>query len=151
MKTIGPTFANELRAAGLFGLPFSWQEDGTINFGDSITAAQTTSVQSIYAAHDPLKADFPGLKTVETGIWMTTRDKMCGRLASIASRIRTSDPAGAASCDAVADSVLGLFTDPAVVAALDIAAYRLALKARYNKAKALATLSAAAEFGKYDK
>lgn len=55
MKTIAPTFANELRAAGLFGLPFSWQEDGTINFGEEMTQEQIDAVNVVYAAHDPGK------------------------------------------------------------------------------------------------
>lgn len=94
---------------------------------------------------------FVSQKTAEIIIWTIIRDKYAGRLASIASRLYTSDPAGAASADAVATSLLGLFADPAVVAATDIAAYKLALKARYTQAVMLATASARAEFGRYDK
>ncbi len=54
MKTIGVTFTEELRAAGLSGLPFSWGSDGVIEFDASITAAQKTAILAVYAAHDPL-------------------------------------------------------------------------------------------------
>lgn len=55
MKQIGPSFASEIQAAGLSGLPFSWGSDGVIEFDASMTAAQIKSVQSVYAAHDPSK------------------------------------------------------------------------------------------------
>jgi hypothetical protein len=75
-KAIGPNFANELAAAGLTGLPFSWSGDGTIVFGAAMTAAQITSVQNVYAAHNPstpaaqqtyLKAMAAGLPITSTG------------------------------------------------------------------------------------
>ena len=95
--------------------------------------------------------DFASLKAAENATWLTARDKMCGRLASIASRLYASDPASSTSCDAVATSLLGLFTAPAVVATTDITAYKLALKTRYTQAILLATIAARAEFGRYDK
>lgn len=94
---------------------------------------------------------FAQLKQAEIATWMAVREKMCGRLASIASRLFSSDLTSSQSCDAVASSLLGLFTDPAVVAATDIASYRTALKSRYMAAVSLATPAAMAEFGKYDK
>jgi hypothetical protein len=57
MKAIGPTFAAEIAAAGLSGLPFSWQADGTILFGPTMTADQIAAVGAVYAAHDPTKPD----------------------------------------------------------------------------------------------
>lgn len=60
----GPSFPFELAAAGLFGLPFSWSENG-INFGDithldgSVTANEAmtpelrAAVYAVVAAHDP--------------------------------------------------------------------------------------------------
>lgn len=53
MKTIGPSFATELRAVGLLGLPFAWSEDGTITFNDDMTPTQRNAVQAAYAAHNP--------------------------------------------------------------------------------------------------
>lgn len=94
---------------------------------------------------------FALLKATETAQWMALREPYFGRLASIASRLYATDPAGSASADAVANSLLGLFTDAAVVAATDITAYKAALKSRYAQAIAFATPSVAAEFGKYDK
>ena len=98
-----------------------------------------------------LPVDFATLKAAETARWMAIREQFFGRLASISSRLYASDPAGSASADAVANSLLGLFTAPTVVAATDIATYKYELKERYKVAIALATPSAAAEFGKYDK
>lgn len=57
MKQIGSTFAAELAAAGLSGLPFSWTTVGEITFGDSITQQQIAAVMDVYSAHDPRKAD----------------------------------------------------------------------------------------------
>ncbi len=54
-KAIGPTFPAELQAAGLFGLPFSWDAAGDITFGEAMTGAQIAAVDAVYAAHDPAK------------------------------------------------------------------------------------------------
>lgn len=53
MKAIGPSFAEELRAAGLLGLPFTWGEDGDITFHADMTPQQIADVESVYAAHTP--------------------------------------------------------------------------------------------------
>jgi hypothetical protein len=53
MKNIGEHFAQEIEAAGLTGLPFSWGDDGKIEFGDSLTQAQVDSIVALYDAHDP--------------------------------------------------------------------------------------------------
>lgn len=53
MKEIGETFGQELEAAGLSGLPFSWGSDGTIEFGEAMTPAQIEGVNLVYEAHDP--------------------------------------------------------------------------------------------------
>jgi|SRR5579885_1108394 len=52
-KPIGPTFARELGAAGLLGLPFAWAPDGTITFDPAISDAQRTAIEAVYGAHDP--------------------------------------------------------------------------------------------------
>jgi hypothetical protein len=52
-KAIGPTFAREIAAAGLSGLPFSWSADGSITFDVTMTSAQIAAVLAVYAAHDP--------------------------------------------------------------------------------------------------
>ena len=95
---------------------------------------------------------FAALQAAEKSRWQAIREPYFGRLASIGSRLSAAgDTAGAASCVAVANSLLGLFTDATVTAATDIVTYKAALKARYTQAVMLATPSAAAEFGKYDK
>ena len=55
-KSIGPSFASELRAAGLSGLPISWGADADIGGAwDSLTQQQQDAVRAVYAAHDPTK------------------------------------------------------------------------------------------------
>lgn len=59
MKPIGPTFSTELEKSGLNTLAVSWCDDGTLNFGDGVSAEQRRAVEAIYDAHDPLKAVVP--------------------------------------------------------------------------------------------
>lgn len=54
-KCIGPSFYDELLAAGLAGLPFSWSANGDLTFDQAMTSTQIASVEAVYAAHDPLK------------------------------------------------------------------------------------------------
>jgi hypothetical protein len=54
-NNIGPTFAKELQAAGLTGLPFSWGDDGTFAYDESMTSDQIAAVQAVFAAHVPTK------------------------------------------------------------------------------------------------
>ena len=53
MKRIGPHFSDELRAAGLVGLPFSWGDDGVIQYDAAMLPTQIAAVEAVYAAHDP--------------------------------------------------------------------------------------------------
>lgn len=55
VKLIGPSFDEELRTAGLSGLPFSWGDDGVIQFRDDVSQEIRNSVLKIYAVHDPSK------------------------------------------------------------------------------------------------
>ena len=50
--TFGKTFASELEAAGVSGLPFTWGESD-IEYSDRITRAQRTDIEAVIAAHDP--------------------------------------------------------------------------------------------------
>lgn len=50
---IGPSFSNELNAAGLLGKPFSWSSDGTLSFDPSMTQTDRDAVRAVLAAHDP--------------------------------------------------------------------------------------------------
>jgi len=52
-KRIGPSFVSELEAAGLIGLPFSWQPDGVIIYGEDLTVEQRAILDAVVAAHDP--------------------------------------------------------------------------------------------------
>lgn len=73
-KSIGPNFANEIASAGLRSLPFSWGADGVIEFGPSMTSAQISAVEAVYAAHNPTKPD-PNVEAsalLATGITITS-------------------------------------------------------------------------------
>ena len=52
-KEIGLSFANEIQAAGLSGLAFSWDQEGNIFFDPSLTDVQVQAIEAVYAAHDP--------------------------------------------------------------------------------------------------
>jgi hypothetical protein len=55
MTVIGPNFANEVAAAGLNGLPFTWNKDG-VNLNDpNLTPEQIDAINVVIAAHDPTK------------------------------------------------------------------------------------------------
>lgn len=53
---IGPSISDELEAAGLMGLPFSWRpSDGTVRMDDPrLTDAQRVEIAAVFAAHSRL-------------------------------------------------------------------------------------------------
>ena len=55
MDVLGQTFASEIVAAGLGGLPFSWQPDGGISGRENLTTAENAALDTVIAAHDPAK------------------------------------------------------------------------------------------------
>lgn len=52
---IGPSISDELEAAGLSGLPFSWRpSDGTVRTDDPrLTEAQRQKIREVFAVHNP--------------------------------------------------------------------------------------------------
>ncbi|GAB2877661.1 hypothetical protein GCM10027093_11200 [Paraburkholderia jirisanensis] len=52
-KAIGPDFQYELVAAGVSGLPFTWDSEGNIAFGATLTTEQISAIEAVYAAHNP--------------------------------------------------------------------------------------------------
>lgn len=50
--SIGPSFTAEITAAGLLGLPFSWDAHGAIEFGPTMTQEQRDAVLAVLAAHN---------------------------------------------------------------------------------------------------
>lgn len=52
-KPIGPSFYDELAAAGLAGAPFAWSASGEFLFDEAMTEAQRDLVKQVYEAHDP--------------------------------------------------------------------------------------------------
>lgn len=92
------------------------------------------------------------IKAAEIATYIETREKMCARVAGIGQRLaRAGDAAGAASCDDVVNALLDVPSHTSVTGATDLAALKLALKTRYQEAVALASVSAKAEFRRYDK
>jgi hypothetical protein len=53
LNRIGPTFGDEVIAAGLGGLPFSWGDDGDIQGIENLTAGQLRKLEGLLKAHDP--------------------------------------------------------------------------------------------------
>jgi hypothetical protein len=53
MGAIGPTFGDEVIAAGLGGLPFSWDKDTSLIDMSRLTADQIGTLNSVIAAHNP--------------------------------------------------------------------------------------------------
>jgi hypothetical protein len=51
----GPTFGDEIIAAGLGGLPLGWNADGVLTGRDLLTPDQNTTLDGVIAAHDPTK------------------------------------------------------------------------------------------------
>ncbi len=49
---IGPSFGDEVLAAGLAGLPFSWSEEGVI-YDPALSDAERARIEAVVAAHDP--------------------------------------------------------------------------------------------------
>jgi hypothetical protein len=54
-NSLGPSWPSEYIAAGLIGAPLIVYTDGTILYGDGVTAAQKTTVEALIAAHDSTK------------------------------------------------------------------------------------------------
>jgi hypothetical protein len=55
-KQLGPTFGDEVSAAGLAGAPFGWgPTDDDITGRQNLTSAQNTTLDGVVAAHDPAK------------------------------------------------------------------------------------------------
>jgi|SRR5215471_15605184 len=59
MATFGPTFFNEVLAAGLGGLTFAWTGDGQIFGRENLTAAQNSTLDGVIAAHNPAATAIP--------------------------------------------------------------------------------------------
>lgn len=53
VKPIGPNFSREIFAAGLGGLPFTWGENGDVEYDEAkLTPEQVSALRGVYAAHD---------------------------------------------------------------------------------------------------
>lgn len=127
--------------------------DKSIAYRPEATTQQRADAKAIADAYD-LNAPPPWapIKAAEIELYIETREKMCARVAGIGQRLaRAGDTAGASSCDAVVNALLDVPAHPTVVDATDLASLRLAIKTRYLAAVGLASLSAKAEFRRYDK
>ena len=61
MRVLGPTFGDELTAAGLGGLPLVWFADGTISGRERLTPDQAAALDAVIAAHDAARVPAPAL------------------------------------------------------------------------------------------
>lgn len=58
---LGPSFIDELIAAGLAGAPISWDADGIINESE-LTEEQQAALAAVVAAHNPSKPSYEALR-----------------------------------------------------------------------------------------
>ena len=54
----GPTFGDEVIAAGLGGLSFGWTPEGEINGRENLTADQNMRLDKVIARHDPTQKTY---------------------------------------------------------------------------------------------
>ena len=59
--SIGPNFSNEVFAANLNGLPFSWSSTQVEYDETVLTSAQVTSLTAVIAAHNPATQPVPSI------------------------------------------------------------------------------------------
>jgi hypothetical protein len=112
----------------------------------AITDAEAEALRPV-----PPAPTYASLKAVEIAKYKDMREKMLARVTNIGQRLSAAgDNESAASCVAVSNSLLELFTDATVIAATDIVEFKSALKSRYIQAIALASAIAKAEFKRYD-
>lgn len=52
-QRIGPTFVDELRAAGLGDVPLAWTADGELSFVNSTSLEVRAAIKAVLDAHDP--------------------------------------------------------------------------------------------------
>ena len=81
MKPIGPSFGDEIKVAGLLGLPFSWGADGVIQFDPRMTQTQMNAVLAVYAAHDPLTPAAPTQQALNAADLKAKIDTLVANLA----------------------------------------------------------------------
>lgn len=94
-KRIGPSFVSELAAAGLIGLPFSWQPDGVVIYGDDLTAEQRDALDAVVAAHDPAApapADVPPTVTKYQAFVVLARHGLLGQVNAFFDALAVDDP-----------------------------------------------------------
>jgi hypothetical protein len=58
-KSLGPTFGDEVIAAGLQDAPFSWGKTSDDILRGNLTEAQNTTLDGVIEAHDPSKQPAP--------------------------------------------------------------------------------------------
>jgi hypothetical protein len=70
---IGPNFVNEVQAAGLGGLPFSWTPED-ITYGPTLTAAERTTIEAVLSTHNPAAPEprTAAAAALERGIALTS-------------------------------------------------------------------------------
>ena len=80
-KAIGPSFPDELKVAGLLGLPYSWGTDGVFQFDPRMTQTQINAVLAVYAAHDPATPAAPTSQVLNVADLKAKIDTLVANLA----------------------------------------------------------------------
>ncbi|MDF3851346.1 hypothetical protein [Achromobacter denitrificans] len=86
---------SELTAASLLGLPFVWYPDGTVSYGDDLTAEQRAALDAVVAAHDPAAlppVDVPETVTKYQACVVLARDGLLGQVNSFFNALAADDP-----------------------------------------------------------
>ncbi len=94
-KSIGPSFPSELQAAGLLGLPFSWNGSGEVLFSDSMTEEQRAAVMDVVRDHDPAApapVAVPETVTKYQACVVLARHGLLGQVNAFFDALPTDDP-----------------------------------------------------------
>lgn len=94
-KSIGLSFPSELQAAGLLGLPFSWNENGEVLFADGMTEEQRAAVIAVVRAHDPAApapAVVPEAVTKYQACVVLARHGLLGQVNALFDALAADDP-----------------------------------------------------------
>lgn len=121
-----------LRAAGLFGLPFSWGSDGVLNFGPSMTQEQRDAVTAFFATYGPQQI-FEEAKATELAKFRNDRKEMFSVIVGMGwAASEAGDTTTVTKLLAFREGLKDLPDWPAVVAATTHLGLKQAMAARYK-------------------
>lgn len=139
------------------GNPNTWQPD-IGSQAVKLDAGSTVGAGFLYVGDiftdttpAPPPPTFASLKAGELANFRAQREAFLNRLAGIGMAAQVNgQPAVAANCALVRQGLLDLPSDPAVLAATEIGALKLAMKTKYNAVKATASSAVLLAYSKVD-